>query len=61
MIIINQNLIINRYGQLIQVADKPEIVNGCRCKIKSRFTEALILFWVNTMEFTIAKNEFKGL
>ena len=58
---LNINLEVNRFGQLIQWKDGPEIVDGWKCVIKSRFTEALILFWANSIEFTIAKNEFKEL
>ncbi len=49
---INKYLTINHFGQLIQWRDQPEIVDGI---------EGFILFWKNTMEFTIAKNKYKGL
>lgn len=58
---VNNFLFINHFGQLIQITDKPEIVNGWKRKVNSRFIEALILFWVNTVEFATAKNEFRGL
>ncbi len=58
---VNKYLTINHFGQLIQWRDQPEIVDGGKCVIKSCFIEGLILFWKNTMEFTIAKNQFKGL
>ena len=59
---INKDLTINHFGQLVQWRDQPEIIDGWKCKIKSRFTiESVILFWAYNMEFTIAKNSFKGL
>ena len=54
---ININLEINRYGQLIQWRDKPEIVNGIYMKHHNRVGMHIS----ECVEFTIVKNQFKGL
>lgn len=52
---INEFLFINRYGQLIQITDKPKIVQGV--KVLNIYETCGII----KIKFTIVKNSFKGL
>lgn len=52
---INKDLEINRYGQLIQWADQPEIIQGV--KVLNIYETCGII----KIKFTIVKNSFKGL
>lgn len=54
---INIDLEVNRYGQLIQYNDKPEIVDG----IYMKHHNLVGMHISECTGFTIVKNSFKGL
>ena len=61
---INKYLTINHFGQLIQWRDDPEIVDGLSRDeniIVKCLPGCAFIPWYQSIEFTIVKNQFKGL
>lgn len=54
---INKFLLINRFGQLIRIRDKPEIIDGIYYKVNN----IIGMHISDCTGFTIAQNKFKGL